>query len=252
LVLSSSSVQLAVSLRCTGLRRKFGETLAVSGVDLEVSLGETVGLVGPNGAGKTTFLRCLLGLLAADSGTAWIHGLDTLAQHSEAMRFVAFVPETPGPVGYLTPREHLVFVARAFQLAPGWDARAATILRSLDLEEKATRPASELSKGQKQKVHLAMAMLRDPELLILDEPLIGLDPKAAYLLKTWILERRKTGKATLASSHSLSFVEEIATRVVVLDRGHVIADGTIEALRQRAALVPGTPLEQIFLRITGA
>jgi ABC-2 type transport system ATP-binding protein len=224
----------------------------VAGVDLSVAPGESVGLVGPNGAGKTTLLRCVLGLLAVDAGTARVHGFDTLAQHPAAMRFVAFVPETPRPVGNLTPWEHLEFVARAFGFPPGWETHARTILGWLDLEEKVDRYSSELSKGQQQKIHIAMAMLRDPELLVLDEPLIGLDPKAAHGLKVWIQDRQRQGKSTLASSHALPFVEEVATRVVVMDRGIIVADGTVDALRERASLARGSPLEQIFLRITGA
>ena len=124
-----------------------------------------------------------------DSGKAAILGHDVTADHPAAMASFAFVPELPAPFASLTPSEHLRFTARAFGLSPGWESRASSILHRLDLDDKADRLCGELSKGQKQKIHIAMAMLRDPQFVILDEPLIGIDPKGIRLLKDWIRER---------------------------------------------------------------
>lgn len=230
--------------------KTFGLVRAVSQVSLRVLPGEIWGLVGPNGSGKTTLLRCLCGLIRMDSGRASLFGHDVVHDHVEAVRSLAFAPELPHPFPNLTPFEHLLFVARAFQVPPGWEPRAEAILRDLDLVEKRDRLCQELSKGQQQKVHLAMAMLRDPKVILLDEPLIGLDPKAAYRLKQWIRERAASGAAVLVSSHTLSFVEEICSRVAVMGNGRFLAVGTIPELRSATRSAVGTPFEQIFLKIT--
>lgn len=248
---SSVSVSsIASALDARGVRRSFGSTIALAGVDLSVAPGEVVGLVGPNGAGKTTLIRCIAGLLQMEAGSSAIGGFDVVRQHPEAMRQLGFVPETPHPIPNLTPFEHLLFVAKAFSLPDGWQARARETLAALDLADLGDRLAGELSKGQQQKVHLSMVMLRNPNVVILDEPLIGLDPKAAHTLKAWTRARVAAGGAVLLSSHSLGFIEELCQRVVVLNAGSVLATGTIAALRERTRLATGTPFEEVFLKIT--
>jgi ABC-type multidrug transport system ATPase subunit len=237
-------------LTASRVGRGFGSSFTLRGVDLAIGPGEIVGLVGPNGAGKTTLLQCLVGLLRMDTGTVTIDGHDVVREHAEAMRALGFVPETPRPIPNLTPAEHLLYTARAFNLPEGWRTRAGHVLQTLDLWDLRDRLAQELSKGQKQKIHLAMVMLRDPALVILDEPLIGLDPKAAFTLKEWVRARARAGGSALVSSHSLGFVEELSTRVMVLDGGSVVASGTIAELRDRTRLAAGTPFEQVFLKIT--
>ncbi len=233
-----------------GMSKRFGKIQAVDGVSLEVRRGEVLGLVGPNGAGKTTLLRCLCGLLRMDAGHVLLGGHDVIADPIPARQALAFIPEVPHPFPFLTPAEHLVFVARAYGLRDGWQARAERVLGDLDLDEKRDSVATELSKGQKQKIHLAMAMLREPTVLVLDEPLIGIDPKGARVLREWIRERARAGAGGIVSSHSLPLIEAVCDRVAVMDHARIPAQGTIEQLRLRVAAERGTTFEEVFLRIT--
>lgn len=235
-----------------GVRKRFGKLQAVDSVSLDVHGGEILGLAGPNGAGKTTLLRCLCGLLRMDEGQVLLEGHDIVADPIPARQALAFIPEVPYPFPSLTPSEHLTFVARAYALNDGWQSRAERILAELDLDEKLNSLAMELSKGQKQKIHLAMAMIRQPTVIVLDEPLIGIDPKGARTLKEWIRERARAGAGGIVSSHSLSLIEEVCDRVAIMDHARISALGTMEDLRLRVAAERGTSLEDIFLRITEA
>ncbi len=237
-----------VSLR--GLTKRYPKVVALDHVDLEVRPGEVVGLVGPNGSGKTTLLLCASGLLASDEGTATIAGHDVVTDAQEAHRRMAFIPEIPQPFVYLTPQEHLLFTARAFGLPEGWQGQGAELLRDLDLDEKTQNLAFELSKGQRQKIHLAMAMLRAPEVLLLDEPLIGIDPKGGLALKRWVRSTAERGGAVLISSHSLALIEQVCTRVAILRRGRLLAQGTIDELRQQARARPDTSFDEVFVTMT--
>lgn len=241
---------MAVALEASGISKRFGKIAALDQVSLTAAMGEAVGLVGPNGSGKTTFLRCSAGLLRMDSGRSSILGHDVGAEHSAAMASLAFVPELPAPYPSLTPREHLLFTARVFALPLDWEARARSILEDLDLADRADRLCGQLSKGQKQKVHLACAMLRDPPLTLLDEPLIGIDPKGVRRLKDWIRARVAAGGAVVLSSHTLGFVEEVCQRVAVIDRGRVLAVGSLADLKTRTRTPGGATLEDVFLRLT--
>ena len=151
---------MADALVVRGMRKRFGKLVAVDDLSLSVGRGEILGLVGPNGAGKTTALRCLCGLLRMDAGRAWIEGHDIVADPLPGRQALAFIPEVPHPFPFLTAKEHLIFVARTYGLSDGWETRADRILCALDLDEKADSIAMELSKGQKQKIHLAMAAVR--------------------------------------------------------------------------------------------
>ncbi|HEX9709417.1 MAG TPA: ABC transporter ATP-binding protein [Candidatus Thermoplasmatota archaeon] len=232
------------------LSKRFGKTVAVDNVSLTVPPGQILGLVGPNGAGKSTLLRCLVGILKTDEGSASVAGHDTVRDAVEARRALAYAPEVPAPYLFLTPWEHLLFTARVFGLPEGWQARAEAALASLDLAEKRDELARSLSKGQRQKVHLAMAMIRDPQALVLDEPLIGLDPKAIRVLKGWVRAAAAAGAAGVVSSHSLPLVEEVCDRVAVMHRGRIVAEGSVADLKMLTAAPEGASLEDVFLAIT--
>lgn len=232
------------------MRKHFGKVLAVDGLSLRVPRGSMLGLVGPNGAGKTTALRCACGLLRMDAGRVALDGHDIATDPLPARQALAFVPEVPNPFPFLTPSEHLTFAARAYSLAEGWQERAERLLHDLDLDEKRDTLTFELSKGQKQKVHLAMAMLREPTVLVLDEPLIGIDPKGAHLLKQWIRARAAAGAGGIVSSHVLALIEAVSDRIAIMDHGRLLAEGTVEDLRQRAAAGRDASFEDVFLRIT--
>ncbi|HLF06953.1 MAG TPA: ABC transporter ATP-binding protein [Thermoplasmata archaeon] len=232
-----------------GLRKSFGKVAAVKEVSLAVNPGEVLGLVGPNGCGKTTALRCITGIIKMDSGSVSLAGHDIIEDPIPARQALAFIPEIPNPFIYLTVWEHLLFTARAYSLPSGWEAKAEALLRALDLTDKRDVMPLELSKGQKQKIHLAMAMLREPIALVLDEPLIGIDPKGVHLLKEWIRDRKRAGGGGIVSSHSLPLVEEVCERMAVMSKGRVVAIGTIEELKARAVGGKDATLEEAFLRI---
>ena len=239
-----------VSVR--GLTKKYSKTVALDHVDLDVRKGEVVGLVGPNGSGKTTLLLCASGLLASDEGTVEIAGHDVVADAQEAHRRMVFIPEIPQPFSFLTPQEHLLFTARAYGLDDGWKTRAEELLRDLDLSDKNQSLAFELSKGQRQKIHLATAILRSPEVLLLDEPLIGIDPKGGLTLKRWIQSTVARGGSVLISSHSLPLIEQVCHRVAILRRGKLLALGTIQELRQQAHAQPDSSFDEVFVSMTEA
>src|SRR2546427_3089016 len=217
------------------MRKRFGKVAAVDGISLTVHPREMVGLVGPNGAGKTTALRCLSGLLRMDTGRVRLGGHDIIDDPIPARQSLAFIPEVPQPFPALTPFEHLIFVARAYGLTEGWKSRAEVLLRNLDLDEKRESLAVELSKGQKQKIHLAMAMLRDPGVLVLDEPLIGIDPKGAHVLKAWIRERAEAGAGGIVSSHSLALIEAGGRRGASVGHRRVFGPRAVHQLPPPAA-----------------
>jgi ABC-2 type transport system ATP-binding protein len=228
-----------------------GTFVAVSDLSFEVRAGEIVGLIGPNGAGKTTTLRALAGILRPTSGRVAIDGHDLIADPLEAKRRLAFMPDEPHLFEYLTVTEHLRLVARLYGVADV-ERRAAALVEELELQGKERSLPGELSRGMRQKVVIACGLVRDATTLLFDEPLTGLDPLGIRRMRETIVARGRGGAAILLSSHLLHLVEEICTRVIIMDRGRKIADGTFEELRSRVDLAEaGSNLEQIFLSVTG-
>ena len=228
-----------------------GTFVAVSDLSFEVRGGEIVGLIGPNGAGKTTTLRALAGILRPTSGRVAIDGHDLIADPLEAKRRLAFMPDEPHLFEYLTVNEHLRLVARLYGVAD-FERRAAALVEELELEGKERSLPGELSRGMRQKVVIACGLVREATTLLFDEPLTGLDPLGIRRMRETIVARGRAGAAILLSSHLLHLVEEICTRVIIMDRGRKIADGTFEELRSRVDLAEaGSNLEQIFLSVTG-
>jgi ABC-2 type transport system ATP-binding protein len=233
------------------LTRRYGEFTAVDDLSFTVGRGEIVGLIGPNGAGKTTTLRSLAGILRPTSGTVSIDGHDIVADPLEAKRRLAFMPDEPHLFEYLTVEEHLRLVARLYGV-PDVDRRAAALIDELELAGKERSVPGELSRGMRQKVVIACGLVRDPPVLLFDEPLTGLDPIGIRRMRETIVARGLGGASVLVSSHLLHLVEEICTRVIIMDRGRKVADGTVAELASRADLAAaGSSLEQIFLRVTG-
>ena len=232
-------------------RRSFGSFTAVDDLSFSVARGEIVGLIGPNGAGKTTTLRALAGILRPTSGRVFIDGHDIVADPLEAKRRLAFMPDEPHLFEYLTVTEHLRLVARLYGVAD-IEQRSAALLDELELTGKERSLPGELSRGMRQKVVIACGLVRDATTLLFDEPLTGLDPLGIRRMRETIVARGRAGAAILLSSHLLHLVEEICTRVIIMDRGQKIADGTFEELRSRVDLAEaGSSLEQIFLSVTG-
>jgi ABC-2 type transport system ATP-binding protein len=231
--------------------RAYGSFTAVEDLTITVGSGEIVGLIGPNGAGKTTTLRALAGILRPTSGRVQIDGHDITTDPIEAKRRLAFMPDEPHLFEYLTVEEHLRLTARLYQVGD-IDRRGAALLSELELTGKERSLPGELSRGMRQKVVIACGLVRDATTLLFDEPLTGLDPLGIRRMRETILSRGRAGAAILLSSHLLHLVEEICTRVIIMDRGRKVADGTFEELASRADLaVAGSNLEQIFLKVTG-
>jgi len=233
------------------LKRTYGTFTAVEDLTFDVAAGEIVGLIGPNGAGKTTTLRCLAGILRPTSGVVRVDGHDIVADPLEAKRRLAFMPDEPHLFEYLTVDEHLRLVGRLYGVAD-FDARARALLEELELTGKERSLPGELSRGMRQKVIIACGLVRNAPALLFDEPLTGLDPIGIRRMRETIVARARAGSAVLLSSHLLHLVEEVCSRVIIMDRGRKIADGSVAELASRADLVAaGSNLEQIFLRVTG-
>jgi ABC-2 type transport system ATP-binding protein len=235
-----------------GLQKLYGDLRAVQGLSFRVAPGEVLGLVGPNGAGKTTTLRSLAGIVVPTSGRIRIAGHDLAVDPVATKQALAFIPDEPHLFEYLTVEEHLRFVGRLYHVGDDVPRRSAILLQELELEEKRTALPGELSRGMRQKLAIACGLLHQPSALLLDEPLTGLDPVGIRRMKATIVRRAAEGTAVILSSHLLHLVEEICTRVIIMDRGRKVADGTVAELASRADLaLAGSNLEQIFLRVTG-
>lgn len=236
-------------LRIEGLVKQFGALVAVRNLGFEVNGGEIVGLLGPNGAGKTTSLRCIASILQPSAGRITLCGHDLNTNTLAAKRCLAYVPEVPHPYEMLTVLEHLHFIATAYAVQPDWDY-AQDLLQRLDLWEKRDELAASLSKGMRQKLACVCAFFHRPRVFCFDEPLIGLDPRGARELKNLLAERRDAGDAVLISTHQLDTAERLCDRVIIMHRGEVLIQGTVNDIQGRAALHTDATLEDMFLHLT--
>lgn len=217
-------------VRTHGLTKHYGHTLALRDLDLEVERGEVFGYLGPNGAGKTTTLRLLMGLLRPTSGSAEIDGLDTWRQSVDVRRRVGYLSGEPALYGKLTGAQHVDYLGHL----RGEDGTAAAGRYAERLDLDLTRPARELSKGNRQKLALVLALMSQPTLLVLDEPTGGLDPLAQQEFYAILHEHTAVGRSVLLSSHVLSEVQRVADRVGVLREGRLIAVDRLANLRERS------------------
>ena len=249
---SGGATDSALSVK--GLRKVF-QRPAVDGLDLTIRRGEFYALLGPNGAGKTTTLRMVAGLMKPDAGSVSIFGIDALAQPNAAKQITAWVSDEPMIYDKLTPLEYLAFVAGLWGVDPKLaETNARDLLRWLELAPNAEERCEGFSKGMRQKVALAGALVHDPKLIILDEPLTGLDARAARLVKDVLLEKVRQGRTVIMTTHILEVAERMAERIGVISRGKLIAEGTLDELRHQAGTKePGktgdTSLEDVFLTL---
>ncbi len=240
----------AFALEIHGLAKRFDRP-AVDGLELAVRAGEFYALLGANGAGKTTSLRLVAGLLRPDAGSISVFGVDALADPVAAKRLMAWVSEEPMIYDRLTPLEYLEFVAGLWGIdAATAEARARDLLGWLGLEAQAEQRCESFSKGTRQKVALAGALVHEPRLIILDEPLTGLDAAAARQVKTVLRERVRAGASVVMTTHILEVAERMADRIGVIAGGRLIAEGTLEELRIQAGH-SGSSLEDTFLALVG-
>jgi ABC-2 type transport system ATP-binding protein len=233
-----------------GLQKLYGDFVAVRGLSFQVAPGQVLGLVGPNGAGKTTTLRSIAGIIIPTQGKIVIAGHDLAADPVAAKAALAFIPDEPHLFEYLTVEEHLRFVGRLYSV-PEISARLPELLEELDLADKRNSLPGELSRGMKQKLAIACGLLHDPRALLLDEPLTGLDPVGIRRIKATIVRRAETGCAVILSSHLLHLVEEICTRLLVMQRGRVVAFGTIDEIVASRPDLGSRSLEEVFLALIG-
>jgi ABC-2 type transport system ATP-binding protein len=242
----SESPPLALEIQ--GLAKRF-ERPAVDGLDLAVSAGEFYTLLGPNGAGKTTTLRMVTGLLKPDRGSIAVFGVDALADPVGAKRIMAWVSDEPMIYDKLTPMEYLDFVAGLWTVdSVTAEARSRELLDWLDLAAHADERCESLSKGMRQKVALAGALVHDPKLIILDEPFTGLDAGSARLIKDMLRERVQAGCSVVMTTHILDVAERMADRIGVMAEGMLIAEGTLDELRRLEGSGQAT-LEDTFLAL---
>jgi ABC-2 type transport system ATP-binding protein len=236
-------------LAVEGLGRTYDGRRALEGLDFELHAGEIVGLVGPNGAGKTTALRSIAGILPLQEGRVRILGHDVTREEVAAKRALAWVPDDPQPFDAVTVEEHLEFTAALYGVED-WRARAEELLRRFELLEKRTALGGELSRGMRQKLACAQAWLPRPRLLLLDEPLSGLDPRGIRSAREAIQGLAAEGTAVLLSSHQLELIELLAERILILARGKRLFLGTLAEARATLAGAGERSLEEIFLAVT--
>jgi ABC-2 type transport system ATP-binding protein len=243
---------MSSGLKVSGLAKSFGGKRAVDGIGFEVKGGELYALLGPNGAGKTTTLRMVAGLLNADAGEVSVFGVDARRDPLAAKQLIAWLPDEPLLYDKLTAWEYLEFVAGLWGVsAQEAQKRAEELLRLLGLWENRNDRCETFSRGMKQKAVLAGALIHEPQLLMLDEPLTGLDAAASRLVKDLIRERVARGAAVILTTHILEVAERMADRIGIIKDGRLLTEGSLEELRSHAG-AQGQSLEDVFLSLTAA
>jgi ABC-2 type transport system ATP-binding protein len=230
------------------LTKSYGDFEAVRGLSFTVAPGEVLGLVGPNGAGKTTTLRSIAGIIVPTSGAVRVGGFDIATAPERAKSLLAFIPDEPQLFEHLTVEEHLRFIGRLYGVADA-PTRIEPLLIEMELLEKRGSLPAALSRGMRQKLAIACGLLHAPSALLLDEPLTGLDPAGMRRMKSTIAARARAGAAVVLSSHLLHLVEELCTRLLVMQRGRVIAIGTLAEIVAERPDLTGLALEDVFLAL---
>jgi ABC-2 type transport system ATP-binding protein len=234
------------------LTKRYGSLTAVDELELEVGAGELFGFLGPNGAGKTTTIKMLVGLLRPTSGTATVAGIDIVREPERAKARIGYVPDAAALYEKLSAREFLEFSADLYRVEPSArNRRIDALLKFFDLQERANDFLSSYSRGMRQKISLAAALLHDPQVLFLDEPTVGLDPLSARQMKDILQDFCREGKTVFLSTHILEIAERMCTRLAIINHGKLVAIGTLEELRKIVGR-DGQSLEQIFLDLTGS
>jgi len=240
----------AAAITLAAVRKSYGRKEAVRGLSLEVRPGELFAFLGPNGAGKTTTIKMIAGLLRPDDGAVFVNGHSVTGNGVAARTNLAYVPDQPFVYEKLTGREFLYFVAEMYGLrVDERDRKLERLVDRLDIREFLDQLTESYSHGMKQKVVLAAALLHEPRLLVIDEPMVGLDPRAVRTVKDLFREHTRAGGTVFMSTHTLDIAEDVADRIGIINRGQLIAVGTLQELRSQAAVEHS--LEEIFLRLTG-
>jgi ABC-2 type transport system ATP-binding protein len=238
-------------IRLTNLTKRYGKFTAVDGISLEVPRGELFGLLGPNGAGKTTTMRMIAGILQPTSGSVLVGGVDMLRRPLEAKSRIGFIPDRPFVYDKLTGGEFLRFAAALYgQDGAGVERRIDELLEIFDLTAWKHELTESYSHGMRQKLIICGALVHRPELIIVDEPMVGLDPKSARLLKDLFRQFVDRGGTVLMSTHTLEVAEVMCDRIAIVFKGKMAAKGTMAELRQQTES-GDMSLEDLFLKLTG-
>ena len=231
--------------------KSFGDRRAVATVSFSVQGGEVLGLLGPNGSGKSTLMKTIVGIIKPDTGSIRVLGTDVASDPVAIKGMIGYVPESPRLYEFLSGAEYLDFVAEIHGLAKGErHERIVEFLKALDLEGRENELIHGYSQGMKQKLAIIAALLHHPRVLILDEPLNALDPRSARIVKDLLHKFRDNGIPTIFSTHVLEIADAMCDRIIIMDGGHLIAEGTTQELRKKAG-TGGSTLEEIFLKLTG-
>jgi ABC-2 type transport system ATP-binding protein len=233
-------------LAVQNLSKKFGKHTAVEQLNFFLHRGEVVGLLGPNGAGKSTLIKCIVGLLRPSEGEIRING--HIRGSRAARQTSAYVPEIPQLYDMLTVWQHLQFITGAYEVKQ-WEERAEALLKMFEIWDKKDEFTKTLSKGMRQKLSLCCGVISNAKMLFLDEPMVGLDPKAIRNLKNLIHQLKDEGKTLFISTHLLDPIETVCNRVMVLKQGKIIAQGSLEELRHQLG-EENASLEEVYLEVT--
>ncbi len=229
--------------------KRFGDLVAVNDISLSVGRGEFFAVLGPNAAGKTTTIKILTGLIKPTSGTAVVAGYDVQTQPLEVRRRLAYVPDFPFLYDKLTPWEFIRFTGQMFRMDEATlEAKATGLVQRFNLESYLRKPIEGLSHGTRQRVAIVSALLHDPEVFVIDEPMVGLDPHHARVVKDVLKERSLQGMTVFLSTHQLSVAEEMADRIGIIHQGRLVAVGNRDELRRQSGSTGA--LEQTFLALT--
>ena len=238
-------------IRLTDLTKRYGKFTAVDGISLEVPRGELFGLLGPNGAGKTTTMRMIAGILQPTGGSILVGGVDMLAQPQQAKARIGFIPDRPFVYDKLTGGEFLRFAAALYgQDGPAVERRIDELLEVFDLAGWKHELTEAYSHGMRQKLIICGALVHRPELIVVDEPMVGLDPKSARLLKDLFRQFVDHGGTVLMSTHTLEVAEVMCDRIAIVYKGRIAASGTMDELREQTESA-AMSLEDLFLKLTG-
>jgi ABC-2 type transport system ATP-binding protein len=237
-------------IKITNLIKKYGDHAAVNDLNLQVNDGELFGFLGPNGAGKTTTIKMLTGILRPTAGEIDINGISIQKRPEEAKRMIGYVPDDPYLYDRLTAREHLRFVGGLYNLSEAEiEARSQVLFDTFDMNGWVDKRCEEFSHGMRQKLVFSSAFLHQPQVMIVDEPMVGLDPQSTRLVKNMLRDYARKGNTVFISTHVLSIAEELCDRIGIIHKGRLIEVGTLGELKSKAAK-SDVNLETLFLELT--
>ncbi len=237
-------------LKIKDLTKKFGNFTAVNKINITVKQGDLFGFLGPNGAGKTTTIKTMVGLYSPTAGSIVINGIDVVEHHLEAKKIIGYIPDQPFLYDKLTGHEFLLFCGGLFEIdRKKLHAKIDELVEKLKIKEWLNKRSEEYSQGMRQRITIASSLLHEPDLIVVDEPMVGLDPQSAHIIKNVFKEEAAKGKIIFMSTHSLNVVEEICSRVAIINNGNIIFDNSIEEL-ERLKAEHDKNLEQLFIQLT--